>query len=269
RRCCLLGGKHRGRGERGDDGNAAANQLGRQARQSIVIILRRAVFDRYILAVDITRVLEALTESAQTIHARVERIGVEESDHRHGRLLRTRRERPRRSRTAEQRNELTPFHQQFLPCFDAEDSTAGDLLHCGISKEPLSAVGLGCAKTPAPAAHVEASRRNCASWSRMMLRARCSIPCWRIVFSTFRRCMSFYTARVMSARSTGSQRGRHFRFAPESDGRPPRCKSVAQCQEPTYAAQQICTLLDHLVGAQQERLGDSLARTSGLRQQAC
>src|SRR5262249_38202865 len=52
--------------------------------------------------------------------------------------------------------------------------------------------GLGCAKTPAPAAHVETTRRNCAPWSRMMLRARCSTPCWRVVFSTFRRCMSFY-----------------------------------------------------------------------------
>src|SRR5215813_7042561 len=44
-------------------------------------------------------------------------------------------------RAAEQRDELAAFHQQFLPCFEAEDSTAGDLLHCGISKEPLSAVG--------------------------------------------------------------------------------------------------------------------------------
>jgi hypothetical protein len=33
------------------------------------------------------------------------------------------------------------LHQQFLPCFEAEDSTARDLLHCGISKKPLSAVG--------------------------------------------------------------------------------------------------------------------------------
>src|SRR5262249_51729761 len=31
--------------------------------------------------------------------------------------------------------------RQFLPCFEAEDSTEGGLLHCGISKEPLSAVG--------------------------------------------------------------------------------------------------------------------------------
>ena len=33
-----------------------------------------------------------------------------------------------------------------------------------------------------------------------MLRAQCSIPCWRIVFSTFRDCMSFYTARVINCR---------------------------------------------------------------------
>src|SRR5262249_59724501 len=56
------------------------------------------------------------------------------------RLRRARRERKTR-RTAEQRDELAPFHQQFLPCSEAEDSTAEDLLHCGISKEPLSAMG--------------------------------------------------------------------------------------------------------------------------------
>src|ERR1700704_7017525 len=31
-----------------------------------------------------------------------------------------------------------------------------------------------------------------------MLRTYGSIPCWRIVFSTFRRCMSFYTTWVKS-----------------------------------------------------------------------
>src|SRR5262245_7714799 len=56
-------------------------------------------------------------------------------------LLRARRERPGGRRAAEQRGELAPFHQQFLPCFEAEDSTAGDLLHCGISKGRLSAMG--------------------------------------------------------------------------------------------------------------------------------
>src|SRR5262249_46209363 len=119
RRCCRLGGKHRGRGERGDDGNAAANQLGRQARQSIVIILRRAVFDRYILALDIASVLEALTESAQTIHARVEHIGVEKSDYRHCRLLPGCRERPREGRAAECSQQFPPSDGDChtpLPC---------------------------------------------------------------------------------------------------------------------------------------------------------
>src|SRR5262245_33599715 len=56
-------------------------------------------------------------------------------------LLRARRERPGGRRAAEQRGELAPFHQQFLPCFEAEDSTAGDLLHCGISGPSMTAMG--------------------------------------------------------------------------------------------------------------------------------
>src|SRR5262249_55293133 len=47
--------------------------------------------------------------------------------------------------------------------------------------------GLGCVKTSTLAAGVEASRRNCIA------RRDAS---WRIVFSTFRGCMSFYAARV-------------------------------------------------------------------------
>jgi hypothetical protein len=57
-------------------------------------------------------------------------------------------------------------------------------------------MGLGCVKTQAPVAHVETSRRNCASESQIILRPHGSIPCRRIAFSTFCRCMSFYTARV-------------------------------------------------------------------------
>src|SRR5262245_25530140 len=71
------------------------------------------------------------------------------------------------------------------------------LLRCESLEPRMSLVGLGCAKTPAPVAHVETSRRNCAPWSRIVLRARCSIPCRRIVFSTFRRCMSFHTGWVI------------------------------------------------------------------------
>ena len=48
------------------------------------------------------------------------------------------------------------FTSNFLPYFGAEDSTAGDLLHCGISKEPLSAVGLVSRVPP-----VQTALRNC------------------------------------------------------------------------------------------------------------
>src|SRR6266446_2565726 len=57
----------------------------------------------------------------------------------------------------------------------------------------MAASGLGCAKTPALAPHVEISLSNCIFESQIILHTRGSMPCWRIVFSTFRGCMSFYT----------------------------------------------------------------------------
>jgi hypothetical protein len=62
----------------------------------------------------------------------------------------------------------------------------------------MSAPGLGRAKTSAVAQYVEISPNNCISGSQIILHTRGSMPCWRIVFSTFRGCMSFYTARVMN-----------------------------------------------------------------------
>src|SRR5262249_6844307 len=47
-------------------------------------------------------------------------------------------------------------------------------------------------------AGVEASRRNCIPESQILLHTRDVMPSRRIVFSTFRGCMSFYTARVIS-----------------------------------------------------------------------
>src|SRR5262249_42905291 len=86
--------------------------------------------------------------------------------------LRARRERLRDRRTAEQRDELAPFHQQFLPCFEAEDSTTGDLLHCGISKEPcpLWVINVQCGPSPRPCMSASPqkqtfdSRRYMSSW---------------------------------------------------------------------------------------------------------
>src|SRR5262249_25397664 len=70
----------------------------------------------------------------------------------------------------------------------------------------MSALGLGCAKTPALALHVETSRSNCISESQIILHTPGSMPCWRIVFSTFRGCMSFYSARVKFGHSAMSAR---------------------------------------------------------------
>ena len=69
-----------------------------------------------------------------------------------------------------------------------------------------SGMGLGRVKTPEPAARVEASLRIAHHEGQIILRTYGSTPCWRIVFSTFRRCMSFHTARVKLGRSTSSSR---------------------------------------------------------------
>src|SRR5262249_41783647 len=87
--------------------------------------------------VGIACLLQSLQKSALSLRGR---YGAKESDYGHRRLLRPRAKRPR-GRAAKQRNELAPFHRQFLPCFEAEDSIAGDLPHCGISAPSMTALG--------------------------------------------------------------------------------------------------------------------------------
>jgi hypothetical protein len=93
----------------------------------------------------------------------------------------------------------------FIFCRDfggAQASTcAGD--GCCASQQisgPMSQLGLGRAKTSAVAPHVEISPSNCISGSQIILHTRRSMPCWRIVFSTFRGCMSFHTASIRFGR---------------------------------------------------------------------
>ena len=86
---------------RDDDRDLPANKIGRQPRQPVELVLGPAVFDRDVLAFDIPCVLQALAKSAQAIRETLGRYRAEETDHRHRRLLRPRRERPRRRRAAE------------------------------------------------------------------------------------------------------------------------------------------------------------------------
>ena len=94
----------------GDDhAHLTADQIGRQRRQSIVLALRPAIFDRHILALDIAGFFQALAERGQRCGVLVRRYAAEEPDHRHRRLLRPRRKRPGR-RAAEKRDEIAPLH---------------------------------------------------------------------------------------------------------------------------------------------------------------
>src|SRR6516225_10498042 len=70
--------------------------------------LRKTVFDRNVLTIDIAGFLEALAECSRHELIPVRRGLVEKPDHRQ-RLLRTHCQRPC-SRTAEQRDELAPCH---------------------------------------------------------------------------------------------------------------------------------------------------------------
>ena len=72
RRGCRLGRERRSVGACDDYGDLPANQLGRQCRQSIVLTLGPAVFDRNVLALDIAGLLEALVKYAQTVRERVQ-----------------------------------------------------------------------------------------------------------------------------------------------------------------------------------------------------
>jgi hypothetical protein len=105
RRFCRQGSGRRRRG--GDDAHFATDQIGRQAGQSVVSTLRPAVVDGDILTLhkaELTKALVKRTEKARNPRGR---FAAEESDHRHHRLLRMRREWPRR-RAAEQRDEIAP-----------------------------------------------------------------------------------------------------------------------------------------------------------------
>src|SRR6266581_1657517 len=86
------------------------NEVGRLRRQSLVSAFRPAILDRHVLAVYVAGFLQSLAKRGCVGSIPLRRCAVEESDCRHRRLLCPRRERPRRSRSAEKRDELPPPH---------------------------------------------------------------------------------------------------------------------------------------------------------------
>jgi hypothetical protein len=73
---------------RDDDCDLPANQIGRQCRQSIELVVGEAIVDGHILALDIAGVSKSLVKSTHQLRYSIERCRLEEADHRHRRLLR-------------------------------------------------------------------------------------------------------------------------------------------------------------------------------------
>src|SRR5262245_14274585 len=94
---------------RSDHRHLTAYQIGCEVGQYIVLVLRPAILDHDILALDVAGFANALPECGQIACTISKRRAAEESNHRHRRLLRPRRKRPCR-RAADQRDELAAPH---------------------------------------------------------------------------------------------------------------------------------------------------------------
>src|SRR5262249_36655486 len=99
----------RGEGGHGNHGHATADEVCHERRQAIVSALHPVVLNHHVLALDVTGFAEGFAEPSAKARRVLGRSGAEKADDRHRRLLRTRRERPRR-RAAEQRDEVAAPH---------------------------------------------------------------------------------------------------------------------------------------------------------------
>jgi hypothetical protein len=87
-----------------------AYKVKRQRWHAIEMSFRKAIFDRYVLSFDETRISQTFAKCDSELFGCVVLIGAEKSDHRHRRLLRPRRERPRSRHSTEKGDELAPLH---------------------------------------------------------------------------------------------------------------------------------------------------------------
>src|SRR6516162_3762508 len=83
-----------------DHRHRTADQISDQRRQAVKVILRRAVFDRDVLTLDVAGFPQPMAKGGHEVRYVGKRRAAQKPDHRHRRLLRPRRQRPRR-RTAE------------------------------------------------------------------------------------------------------------------------------------------------------------------------
>src|SRR5215813_6923749 len=96
-----------------DDCHSAVKEISHQLRHQLVSSFCPAVFDCDALALRVAGFIQTLPKGSHTIIGGFGGPGADQTNHRLRRLLRPRRERPRRSCAAEQRDELAPPHVRF------------------------------------------------------------------------------------------------------------------------------------------------------------
>ena len=84
------------------------DQVGHEHRQSIVLAMRPAVFDRGVAALDVAVFAQTFLKSRQKSREWCGRSAMQKPDHRRSRLLCARGGRPRHCRATERRDELAP-----------------------------------------------------------------------------------------------------------------------------------------------------------------
>lgn len=86
-----LGRRFRGqrcwRAGRGDDCDLTPNQIGSKRREMVVLVLRPAVFDGHVAAIDVTGLTETIEESLYLRGIGFGRRGIKEANHRRQSLL--------------------------------------------------------------------------------------------------------------------------------------------------------------------------------------
>src|SRR5207342_874186 len=85
-------------------------EIGSQYRQTIVVTLGPAVFNKHIVTFDITSFIQAAVERGNHRCISFGRSAIDEPNHWHRRLLRPRRERPNGGSASNERDELTSPH---------------------------------------------------------------------------------------------------------------------------------------------------------------
>jgi hypothetical protein len=95
---------------RGNHVDAAADKIGRHGRQSIVMVFGPAVVDRHGPAINKAGLIQALMKGRKRTRERPARSAVQETDHRHRRLLCVCRERQARRRASDKGDKFASFH---------------------------------------------------------------------------------------------------------------------------------------------------------------